>query len=179
MNLRIVPVSDQHQDWIRGYLQEHWGTPQIVSRGIVHQTDQLPGFIALLEDKPVGLVTYHIEGSACEVVSLDSDMEGQGIGTALLHAVGEQAKAQDCTRLWLITTNDNTDALRFYQKRGFELAAIYHHAVEQARLIKPMIPLIGLHGIPIRDEIELELTIPQLIQSHALPSPAKSGQSVS
>ena len=32
----------------------------------------------------------------------------------------------------------------------------YRNAVEKARLLKPEIPSIGLNGIPIRDQIELE-----------------------
>jgi hypothetical protein len=49
--------------------------------------------------------------------------------------------------------------LRWYQKRGFELVAVHRRAVERARLIKPEIPLFGDDGIPIRDEIELELLL--------------------
>jgi hypothetical protein len=57
----------------------------------------------------------------------------------------------------LITTNDNVAALRFYQKRGFTLAALHKNALEQSRRLKPQIPLLGLDGIPLRDEIELEI----------------------
>ena len=64
------------------------------------------------------------------------------------------------TRLWLITTNDNVDALRFYQRRGFRLVAIDRDAVERSRAtLKPGIPRTGLHGIPIRDELTLERPI--------------------
>jgi len=57
------------------------------------------------------------------------------------------------------TTNDNLNALRFYQKRGFVLAAVYPEAIERARKIKPTISLIGYEGIPLRDEIELEMPL--------------------
>lgn len=157
--IQVCPITHADRDWIRKYLQERWGSPQMITRGVVHQADELAGFIPLLDGKPVGLLTYYITDAACEIVSLDADLEGRGIGTVLIQAVREQAVVQGCTRLWLITTNDNTDALRFYQKRGFELVAIHRHAVEQARRVKPSIPLIGSHGIPIRDEIELELRL--------------------
>ncbi|MGD8245715.1 MAG: hypothetical protein PVG25_02965 [Anaerolineae bacterium] len=62
-------------------------------------------------------------------------------------------------RIWLITTNDNLAALRFYQRRGFSLVAVHPGAVDQARTLKPEIPAIGHSGIPIRDEIELELPL--------------------
>jgi ribosomal protein S18 acetylase RimI-like enzyme len=73
--------------------------------------------------------------------------------------VREVATAAGCRRLWLITTNDNLDALRFYQRRGFELVAVHRDFREVARRLKPSIPLEGNFGIPIRDEIELELRL--------------------
>lgn len=159
MNIFIRSVSDHERDWMRAFLFEHWGSTQMVySRGI-HQCDELPAFVAYLDEKPVGLVTYQLKQRECEVVSLDSLSEGKGIGSGLLQAVEERAKAERCQRIWLITTNDNLHALRFYQKRQYELVAIYRHAVESARRIKPQIPQIGNDGIVIRDEIELEKTI--------------------
>jgi len=92
-------------------------------------------------------------------VTIDSLVEGQGVGTALIAAVAEAARASGCLRLWLVTTNDNVDALRFYQKRGFRLAALYPDAIAESRKLKPKIPPIGAHGIPIRDEIELVMRL--------------------
>ena len=152
-----VPITDRDREWLRNYLQERWGSSQVVSRGIVYQADTLPGFIAKWKGEPAGLLTYHIEGDACEIVSLNSDIEGVGIGTALLEAAKKQAASQGCRRLWLITTNDNVEAIRFYQKQGYELVAVHRNAIEQSRKLKPSIPAIGLHGIPIRDEIEFEM----------------------
>jgi ribosomal protein S18 acetylase RimI-like enzyme len=141
------------------FLIEHWGSTSIVSRGRLHQADELPGFAAIQGGDPVGLVTYRIDGDECEIVSLDSAIESTGIGSALVQAVVAAASAADCRRLWLITTNDNLPALRFYQKRGFVLVSLHRNAIETARQLKPQIPLVGLDGIPLRDEIELELTL--------------------
>jgi RimJ/RimL family protein N-acetyltransferase len=105
------------------------------------------------------VLTYHIDGDACEIVTIDSLVPNAGIGTALIEAVRRAAQRAGCRRLWLITTNDNTVALRFYQKRGFVLAALYPNAVARSRQVKPEIPLTGNDGIPIRDEIELEMTL--------------------
>ncbi len=107
----------------------------------------------------MGLVTYHLEDDACEIVTLDSDLPGQGVGTALVRAVRQFARDEGCRRLWLVTTNDNLSALRFYQKRGFTLAALRTNAVERARELKPELPLVGNDGIPLRDEIELEMDL--------------------
>ncbi|MNV93512.1 hypothetical protein D3C71_1882140 [compost metagenome] len=61
--------------------------------------------------------------------------------------------------MWLITSNDNTRAIRFYQKRGLDLKAVHRDAITEARKLKPSIPLIGMDGIPIRHELEFELTL--------------------
>ena len=99
-------------------------------------------------------------GDELEVLTLDAVERWQGVGTALLTAAIETARSRGCRRLWLITTNDNVDALRFYQRRGLRLARIDTGAVDWSRLtLKPGIPEVGLHGIPIRDELELELIL--------------------
>lgn len=155
----IRPVEKTDRNWIAQFLDKHWGSTRIVSRGQVYLGHLLDGFIAEQDENPVGLVTYRIDGSACEVVTINSVVEGQGVGTALLEAVKQAAQEAGCRRLWLITTNDNLAALRYYQKRGFHLAAVYPNALEAARRLKPEIPLFGHDNIPLRDEIELELTL--------------------
>jgi chloramphenicol 3-O-phosphotransferase len=68
-------------------------------------------------------------------------------------------KERGCRRLWLITTNDNTLAQRFYENRGFAVKAVHKDAIAGSRKLKPELPEKGFAGIPIRDEIELELQI--------------------
>ena len=140
-------------------LSEHWGSTLSVSRGCVHDAELLPGFVAESSGSPAGLVTYNIEKDQCEVVTLNSLAEKQGIGGALVNAVRNDAYSKKCGRLWLITTNDNTYAFKFYQKLGFKVSAYHIDAVEQSRKLKPGIPYVGLDGIIIRDEIELEMKI--------------------
>lgn len=156
---QIRPLNSEDKPWVSRLLRENWGSTIMVTRGKIHRADDLPGFIAVYNDEPAGLLTYDIDGNECEITSLNSLVESKGIGTALVNAVKDAAAAAGCRRLWLITTNDNTAALRFWQKRGFRLVAIYPEAVEQSRRIKPEIPLTGSDGIPIRDEIELEIIL--------------------
>jgi len=146
-------------DWIRALLNEHWSDTRIASRGVLHAADELPAFVACAGGQRCGLATYHLAGEQCELVSLNSLRERNGVGTALVHAVRDVARAHGCTRFWLITTNDNLHALRFYQKLGFELVALHRNALEASRRLKPQIPAIGLDGIPLRDELELELKL--------------------
>ena len=75
----------------------------------------------------------------------------------MIEEAGQLARRQGYSRLWVITTNDNIDALRFYQRRGFCLVRVYRGAVDRSRAsLKPEIPAVGAYGIPLRDEIELE-----------------------
>jgi ribosomal protein S18 acetylase RimI-like enzyme len=156
----IRVLNDADRGWVARLLKEHWASTRSVSRGRVYDADRLPGFAAVSEGRPIGLATYRIDGDDCEIVTLNSLAEGQGVGSALVDAVKDVAQAAGCRRLWLITTNDNLAAVRFYQKRGFVLVAIHRNAMEESRRLKPEIPLVGLDGIPLRDEIELELTLP-------------------
>ena len=58
--------------------------------------------------------------------------------------------------MWLLTTNDNLDALRLYQRHRFRLVEVRPGAVDLARRAKPSIPAVGAYGIPLRDELILE-----------------------
>jgi GNAT superfamily N-acetyltransferase len=151
--------NDVDCTWAQQLITEQWGSLVMVTRGVLHYMAAMPGFIAECNGERVGLITYRIAGDECEVMSLDSLKEGIGVGSALLTAVQDAARGLGCKRLFLVTTNDNLHALRFYQRRGFHLAALYPNAIEVSRRLKPQIPLTGLEDIPLRDEIELELML--------------------
>ena len=157
--LEVRPISNHDHTWIEALLHEHWGSTIQVTRGRLHDASKLPGYVAVHGQERAGLITYRVEGDACEIVTLNSLVEGQGIGAALVQAVREAAAEAGCKRLWLITTNENLTALRFWQKRGFWLVQVHRNAMTDSRRLKPEIPLTGEHGIPIRDEIELEITL--------------------
>ena len=144
---------------VREFIMQRWGAEIVVAHHVVYRPHELAGFAAWRGDEIIGLVTLHVVGNACEIVTLDAMQPGAGIGTALIDAAKAFAQQANCTRLWLITTNDNLSALRFYQKRGFVLVAVHRNALVKSRQIKPQIPLIGNDGIPIRDEIELEMIL--------------------
>ena len=123
----------------------------------MYRPEQLDGFVLEEKNEWIGLITFFIKDDECEITSLDSLREGQGIGSKLIDKAMEEAHTQNCKRLFLITTNDNLYALGFYQKRGFEIVTVYRGAINESRKRKPSIPLVGMNGIPLRDEIELEI----------------------
>lgn len=157
--VHIESISVNDQSWIYDIYQERWGTNKVVSKGVVHLVPSLPGFIAWKSSKRVGLLTYHLNSLEFEIVTLDSLKENIGVGSALILKAVDAAQFEGCKRVWLITTNDNTPAIRFYQIKGFHLVAIHRNALENSRKLKPEIPHVGLNGIPLRDEVELELLL--------------------
>jgi GNAT superfamily N-acetyltransferase len=151
----ITPFGPADVDWAAAALTEAFGAPVVVSRGVLHDPLTLPGFIARVDGEPVGLVTYHVTGDECEIVSIN----GYGVGAALLAAAVDAIRRLGCRRAWLVTTNDNTRALRFYQRQGWDLVALHRDSVTAGRRLKPGIPALGLDGIPLRHELELELQL--------------------
>ncbi len=159
-DLLVRATQASERNWVESFIKSHWGSEIVVAKGRVTRPAELDGFAALQGEKPIGLLTYRTEGPNCEIVTLDSTVQGRGIGTMLIDAVKQKAKVNGCRRLWLITTNDNLNALGFYQKKGFRLVALYPNALEASRKLKPEISLKASNGVPIRDELELELELP-------------------
>ena len=129
----------------------------LVSRGKTYSVQDLDGILVKENGKIIGLGLYYIKND-CEIVLLETFVQNKGIGTKIIEKIKEIAKENKCKRIWLITTNENTNALRFYQRRGFHIANIYINALEESRKINPEIPKIE-DGIEIRDEIELEIKL--------------------
>ncbi len=155
----IRHVTPDDGMWISKLMEERWGSEIIVVHHSVYTPAELPGFLAVQQNERIGLITYHIQGDECEIVTLDSLLPSIGIGTHLVDEVLKVARDSNCRRVWLITTNDNLLALRFYQRRGFRFVTVYRNAVDEARKIKPEIPILGEDGIPIHDEIKLEMVL--------------------
>ncbi|HTX79447.1 MAG TPA: GNAT family N-acetyltransferase, partial [Longilinea sp.] len=133
----IEPISERTRDAAVALVSDSWGSEMLWSKGKLHSARELPGFTAIQDGELKGLVTYCIDNGECEIVSLDSRVANQGLGTQLIEKVIDEAKRQLCSRVWLITTNANTRAIRFYQRRGFNLAAVRLNAMDEARKIKP------------------------------------------
>lgn len=155
----IQEFKDQDREWARRLLEKRWGSSEVVTLAVLHHADKLPGFVALVDGKRKGLITCRISNGECEVVTLDSLLERRGIGTALVDSVRKLAHSRRCLRMWLITTNDNISAQEFYQKRGFRIVAVHKNTIDKARKLRPEIPEKGINGIPIRDEIEMEILL--------------------
>jgi ribosomal protein S18 acetylase RimI-like enzyme len=156
----VRPLVAGDRSWTDVVLSRVWGSTSVARKGELVDAAELPGFAAIVNGKPVGLVTYAIRGSDLEVVTVHSEQQGRGVGRALMDAVLHRAQHLGARRIWLVTTNDNIRALRFYQQWGMDLVALNRDGVAISRTVKPSIPTIGAHQIPVRHELELELKLP-------------------
>ena len=157
--MEYLAITDLNRQKINGFIRDHWFTTEMVILGEIVDMTVVEGIAAMDGDEIVGLITYRVSGDTCEITSLDSLREGQGNGTALLEQVIAIAREMNCLKVSLITTNDNIHAIQFYQKRGFDLVRLHKDSIQQARVLKPEIPLIGSNGIPITDELEFEMLL--------------------
>lgn len=154
--MKIRQLTQSDRPWAERLVQEHFGSPRVVSRGIIHETNQLPGLIAEEDSLPVGLLQYRVERNQAEVVIIIAVRQRQGIGRALLQAFRSHGERIGLQRIWLITTNNNRVGQAFYKAIGMRRCAVYPNAVLAARKLKPELPEYDAAGVPIRDEIEYE-----------------------
>ena len=159
-SIEIRPASDVAPGALLAHVVETWHGEAVVAHGDRIHPARLPGFVALSAETIVGHVSYRVSAERCEITSIDASPKRSGIGSRLLEAALGAAARAGCSQVWLTTTNDNLDALRFYQRRGFRLAALRPGAIDDARaVLKPELPVEGSYGIPMRDELDLELEL--------------------
>jgi GNAT superfamily N-acetyltransferase len=159
MAIEVRALEPKDHAWVASFLVTQAGSTRVVSRGRLHHADQLPGFLALEDGTPGALLTYRVADRELEVVTLHATPAGRGLGSCLLERARQTAQDLGCRRLWLITTNDNEPAIQFYRRRGMSLVAVHRHAIRESRKLKPEIPLTGVDGTPIEDEIEFEFRL--------------------
>ena len=157
--MHIQSLNDTHRKSVNAYIKYLWNGPNIVTRGRLYDTSSLPGFVAEGDGALLGALVYRPDGDGWEVSALFSLIQGIGAGTKLLDAVKEAAIARGAKRLWLVTTNDDTQAIRFYQKYGFSLKAVHIGGFEAVRRLKAGVPDKGNDGIPIEHEFEFEIPL--------------------
>ncbi len=160
-------IRDEERAEVANFIERHWRSQISMSRGKVFYPHRERGFIERREGVIVGLLTYHIDEEGMEVLTLNSTLEGEGIGSSLILDAIEKARKERCHKVFLATTNDRLRAIGFYQRLGFRMTEIHLGAVDEARKTKPQIPRVGERGVPIHDEVMMELKIEPYLDSAA------------
>jgi N-acetylglutamate synthase-like GNAT family acetyltransferase len=155
--VQLRRVTDDDRPWIAETIAGAFASPRVVSRGrVIEDASALDGYLVELDGRAIGCALWLEEDGDAELVAIVTTYRGVGAGVALLDAVVAHARESGWRRLWLITTNDNTDAMRIYQRAGWNWIAWHRDAVAHSRELKPELPDVGSHDIPIRHEIEFE-----------------------
>jgi len=157
--MKIINITNSlYREKVNDHIKKEWGFP-IVTKGHIIDVLHLPGFVTVDNNELTGAILYQIKHDECEIVVLFSLKANTGVGSSLINAVIKTAKAQMCKRIWLITTNDNTPAIRYYQKRGFSLVAVHVNAFKVTQKIKNIGEdvILGIDDIPILHEVEFEI----------------------
>ncbi|MCC7364920.1 MAG: GNAT family N-acetyltransferase [Dehalococcoidia bacterium] len=150
--LRTPAPDEVGRDWA----EFTGGAPVLAAFGAF-----MPADVEALElvDEAAGrraLITWKQEGDTAELVSVHAAPPGGGAGAELLAVIEARLRAAGVRRLLVATTNDNIDAVRFYQRHGFRLVRIHLDWMDRVRERKPHVPRTGNHGLPLQDLWELE-----------------------
>lgn len=159
MPVIIRPTEDRDHAAVHQLLTDRWTAPEIMLDNEMVDASRLPGYVAFDGDRLVGLVTLIKREDEWEILTLDSINRWGGVGSQLLDAVVTEARSTQVPRLTVRTSNDNLDAFRFYQRRGFRLERIGQGVIDRERDLKPAIPLRGDYGIEIHDEVLFARTL--------------------
>jgi GNAT superfamily N-acetyltransferase len=157
IEFEIRPVTDRA--FLDELLRLRWSGGALMLRGkIVHPKD-VEAHAAYHGGRLAGVATWRVEGPVLYLVTLNNVTGERGVGVALLDAMMKLGREKGSGLLRVIVTNDNLNALGFYQRRGFRMIAVHPGAIDTIRALLPGIPSMGANGIPIRDEIELEIDL--------------------
>lgn len=155
MNVVVRPADPDDPDqqaWLRDAYDADWEGPTMTIDGVDHSLLGQPTLVAEEGGELCGYLVYERQLQGTELLAMAAHPRGQGVGRALVRALVEQTDAT----ITVVTTNDNTDALAFYQRCGFRITAVRIGAVDRSRVVKPEIPMRGEHAIEIHDELVLE-----------------------
>ena len=153
--IEIRNATGDDRVWLTDLFVENWSSTKVVTRGVLHELLELPSYVAVSNGEPAGALVFRSQGASIEVVSLTAIAQNRGVGSALVRELEGWVRTNGSSKIRLVTTNDNTSALRFWRKRGYSVCAIHRNVVARSRELKPEIPAFGQSGLPIRDEVEL------------------------
>lgn len=152
-------IQDCDRQEMAEFIDQHWYGKLVITLGRQHYPHKEQGFIERHDGRIAGVLTYRVDEEGMQILTVNSALEGRGVGSSLMLDATEKARKLGCRRIWLTSTNENLRAIGFYQRLGFRLVAVHLDTVEQMRKLKPRIPMTDPRGIPIQDEFVMELKL--------------------
>jgi GNAT superfamily N-acetyltransferase len=150
----IRPIVDR--TFLEELLRLRWSGGALLLRGRMIAPSDVEALAAYDGDRLAGVATWRLEGKVLYIVTLNNITDQRGVGVALLDATMKLGREKGAALVRVIVTNDNLNALGFYQRRGFKIVGVFPGAVDTIRSLNPNLPVMGANRIPMRDEIELE-----------------------
>ncbi len=100
-------------------------TPEEIQKKLMRDPDLF--LIAEQDGKVIGTVLGGFDGRRGMVyhLAVAADHRHQGFGEALMQAVEDRLRDKGCLRYYLLVTQDNENAIRFYEKRGHLRLPLY------------------------------------------------------
>ena len=158
--MKIIALTDKYRVETERIAAGTWGSIHVAAHHELFDLRDLPCFIAVSDEhKVIGYCYYRFADNECEIMAIEAVTPNNGVGSALIMAVITEAENENCKRVYVNTSNDNTHALRFYQRCGFAICTVRWNEFDYLRTIKPTIPLTGDDDIPLQHEIELEILV--------------------
>lgn len=154
---QIRPMTDRHA--LEEMLRLRWSDGTLFVRGRLLSPQDVEAFGAYLDDRLHGVVTWRVEDGTLYMLTLNNITDRRGVAVALLDTMVQMGRKKGFPFMRALLTNDNVAGLRFYQRRGFRIVAVHPGVIDMMRHLKPSIPAMGAHNIPLRDEIELEIVL--------------------
>lgn len=154
--MEIVHIGDLcsiEKDSIMAKIKTNWGSTSIVYSGMVYDLNTLKGIALKNNDIIVSILFYQVINKELNIILLESFVKRKGFGRIILQKIKEISKGNKYKRIIVTTTNDNIDAIKFYQLNEFDIIEVKFNAVDLSRKIKPEIPSVGNYGIKIKHEL--------------------------
>ncbi len=100
-------------------------SPEEIQKKLARDPDLF--LVAELDGRLVGTVLGGFDGRRGMVYHLAVAVEErrQGLGEALMQAVEARLRSMGCLRYYLLVTQDNESAIKFYEQRGHECLPLH------------------------------------------------------
>lgn len=153
----IQSMTDRER--LEDLLRLRWSDGGVFVGGRMLRPCDVEAIGAYIDGRLQGVATWRVEGGMFYMLTVNNITDQRGVATVLLDRMLSMAREQGFPALRVVISNDNWPAFRFFQKRGFRLVVLHAGIVDMMRRDVPSIPERGVEGIPMRDELELEIAL--------------------